>query len=186
MRITVIRPLAAAVLTASALGLAACGGDDPAGASPSASRDRQMRDAQLQFARCMREHGIDMPDPKPGQGGIQLRVPAGTSPDKVDAADDACRKYMEKFKPPPMSEAQQKEFRDAALANARCMREHGVDIPDPTFGADGTATIKIRKGAGGNGLSPDDPRFQKAQKACEHLLPFAKGGDGPSTQESKP
>jgi hypothetical protein len=185
--ITVIRPLAAAALTMSALGLAACGGDDAAGASPSASRDQQMRDAQLKFARCMREHGIEMPDPKPGQHGMELRVRAGTSPEKVGAADKACRKYMDKFKPPPMSEAQQKRFRDAALANARCMREHGIDIPDPTFGADGTATIKIGKGAGGGRLDPEDPRFQKAQKACAHLMPQLDGADGgPSTDEASP
>jgi hypothetical protein len=185
--ITVIRPLVAAVLTTSALGLAACGGDDPAGASPSASREKQMRDAQLNFARCMREHGIDMPDPKPGENGIRLSVPVGTSPDKVDAADKACQKYMEKVKPPEMSEAQQKEFRDAALAHSRCMREHGVDIPDPTFGPNGTATIKIERGKGGSGVDPDSPRFQTAQKACEKLMPQLGGADGgPSTDEAKP
>jgi hypothetical protein len=186
--ITVIRPLAAAVLTTSALALAACGGDDPAGASPSASRERQMRDAQLQFAKCMREHGIDMPDPTPGQRGINLRVPKGTSPDKVDAADSACRKYLEKVKPPELSEEQQKEFRDAALANARCMREHGIDMPDPTFDSSGRATIRIRGGQGpgkGGGLDPDSPKFQAAQKACEKFLPKRPGADGgPSTQSS--
>jgi hypothetical protein len=186
--ITVIRPLVAAVLTTSALGLAACGGDDPAGASPSASRDKQMRDAQLQFAQCMREHGIDMPDPQPGQRGIQLSVPKGTSPDKVDAADTACRKYLEKVKPPEMSEAQQKEFRDAALANARCMRDHGIDMPDPTFDGAGRATIRIRGGQGGKGgVDPEDPKFQAAQKACEKYMPKRPGSDGgPSTEESSP
>jgi hypothetical protein len=187
--ITVIRPLAAAVLTTSALGLAACGGDDAAGDSPSASREQQMRDAGLEFAQCMREHGIDMPDPKPGSRGIQLSVKKGTSPDKVDAADKACRKYLEKFKPPAMSEAQQKQFRDAALAQARCMREHGVDMPDPTFGPNGTATIKMSRGPGkgGNGPGPNDPRFKAAQKACEKVGPQMLGGDGgPSTQESSP
>src|SRR3954451_24072992 len=184
--ITVVRPLAAAVLTTSALGLAACGGDDPA-ASPSASRDQQMRDAALQFAQCMREHGIDMPDPKAGQHGIQLSVPRGTSRDKVDAADKACRKYLEKFKPPAQSAAQQKEFRDAALANARCMREHGIDMPDPTFGADGSASIKLGNGSKGGGIDPHDPRFEKAQKACAHLMPGIGGADGgPSTEESSP
>jgi hypothetical protein len=187
MRIlTVIRPLAAAAITASALALAACGGDDAAGDNPSANRDK-MRDAALDFARCMREHGIDMPDPKPGQGGVQLTVPDGKSQDEVQAADSACRKYLDKVKPQAMSEEQQKEFRDKALAMARCMREHGVDMPDPTFGPNGQATIKIGGGKGAsNGMRPDDPRFQKAQEACQKLLPGGGPGGGPSTQESSP
>jgi hypothetical protein len=184
--VTVIRPLAAAVLLTSALGLVACGGDDAAGESPSASREKQAREAGLQYAQCMREHGIDMPDPVAGQRGIRLSLPEGASPAKAKAADAACSKYLKKIKSQPMSEEQQKKFRDAALANARCMREHGIDMPDPTFGPNGEASIKMRKGSGG--VDPDDSRFQEAQKACEKLLPDA-GGDpdgGPSTQESSP
>ncbi len=30
-----------------------------------------------------------------------------------------------------MSAAEKEEFKKAALANARCMREHGIDFPDP-------------------------------------------------------
>jgi hypothetical protein len=183
--ITVIRPLAAAVLTTSALGLAACGGDDPSGESPAARRD-EMRDAALDYARCMREHGVDMPDPKAGSGGVQLRLPEGGSREKADAADRACRKYLDKVKPREMSEEQQKEFRDGALAMARCMREHGVDMPDPTFGPNGQATIRMGGGKGRNGLSPDDPRFKAAQEACQKLAPGGGPDGGPSTQESSP
>ena len=182
--IIVMRPLAAAVLTTSALALAACGGEGAAGDDPTASR-QQMRDAALAFARCMREHGIDMPDPKPGQAGIQLTLPKGKTPAEADAADKACRKYLDKVKPPQMSEAQQKEFRDRALAMARCMREHGIDMPDPTFGADGSATVRIGSGKGRSGPDLNSPRFQAAQKACAKLGPRL-GGEGPATQESSP
>ena len=178
--ITVLRPLTAAVLTTSALALAACGGAGAAGDDPAASR-QQMRDAALKFAQCMREHGIDMPDPKPG-GGIQLTLPRGKTPAEADAADKACRKYLDKVKPPQMSEEQQKQFRDAALANARCMREHGIDMPDPTFGADGTASIRIGSGKGRTGLDPNSPRFEAAQKACAKYMPRLGG----ATQESSP
>jgi hypothetical protein len=167
---TVIRPLLVATLTTSALGLAACGGDDPSADSPTAS---QLRDAQLQFARCMREHGIDMPDPQPGQRGLRMSVPKGTSPDKVDAAQKACQTYMDKVKPPEMSDAEKKEFRDAALANARCMREHGItNFPDPTFGADGGAQIKIQRGSG---IDPDSAKFRAAMEACEKTMPDVGG-----------
>jgi hypothetical protein len=176
-----IRPLVAAVLTTSALALVACGGDS-AGAETAADRDKAMRDAQIAFARCMREHGIDMADPRPGQRGIQLAIPDGVTPAKAQAANDACKKYLDKIKPPELSEAQQKQARDAALAHARCMREHGIDFPDPQFGANGEATIKIDKSSG---IDPEDPKFQRAEKECR-----GKGGGifgaGPETSEAKP
>jgi hypothetical protein len=171
-----------AAVAASALALAACGGDPAGSAETSADRQKQMQDAALEYARCMREHGVDVPDPKPG-GGIRLSVPKGVSEGKVKEAEDACRKYLDAVKPPELSDAQKKEFQEAALAHARCMREHGIDFPDPTFGENGRATIKIGPG---DGIDPEDPKFKRAEEACESKLPQAKNGDGPATSESKP
>jgi hypothetical protein len=183
MRIhTLIRPLLAAALMTSALGVAACGSDSGSGGEPASDSRQKMQDAALKFARCMREHGIDMEDPQPGQRGIRLSQPKGVSPQKMEAADQACRKYLEDVKPPELSEEQQKEFQEAALANAKCMREHGIDMPDPTFGANGEAQIRIGPGSG---INPDSPKFQEAQKACESTMPFG-GADGPSTDEETP
>jgi hypothetical protein len=43
---------------------AGCGGDDTAGGKASAAdRARQEREAALNYTQCMREHGVDMPDP---------------------------------------------------------------------------------------------------------------------------
>ena len=50
------------------------------------------------------------------------------------AAEQACAKYQEQIKPPAIPEEEQEKFKQAALANARCMREHGIDMPDPQFG----------------------------------------------------
>jgi hypothetical protein len=176
-----IHILTAALLTMAALALAACGEEQNAGA-PTVDRDQKMRDAQLAFARCMREHGIDMDDPKPGERGIRLAIPKGVTPEKAEAADRACRKHLEAVKPPEMSEEQQKEFREAALAHARCMREHGIDFPDPTFGENGQATIRIGKGSG---VDPDDLKFKKAQEECADKAPNLDG-EGPETSESSP
>jgi hypothetical protein len=173
-----IHILIAALL--SALALAACG-DDPSTNGDSASN--QMEDAALKYARCMRENGVDMPDPKPGQRGIRLSQPEGVSQSTMRKADRACRKYLEAVKPPEMSEAQQKEFREGALANARCMREHGIDFPDPTFGANGEASIHIRRGSG---IDPESAKFKAAEKACESTLPKPPGGSETSSQESSP
>jgi hypothetical protein len=156
--------------------LAACG-SDPA-ADPAASTKKQMRDAQLAFAKCMREHGVDMPDPQPGERGFQVVAPNGMSPRKSRDAEQACRKYLDAIKPPELTDAQKKEFQEAALAHARCMREHGIDIPDPTFDSDGRATMKIGKGSG---IRPDAPDFKRAQEACQSKLP---GGGAPMTESS--
>jgi hypothetical protein len=99
----------------------------------------------------------------------------GASPEQQRKADAACAKYRDKIKPPKLTEAEQETFRDAALANARCMRAHGVDMPDPTFSEDGRATVTItRKGRAGRG--PDDPAFKAAFEACKDTMPKMKAG----------
>lgn len=180
---TLIRPVLTAVLMITALGVAACG-SEPSG-DPAANGREKVQDAALKFARCMREHGIDMDDPQPGQRGIRLTQPKGVSPQKMDAADKACRKYLEAVKPPELSDEQQKEFQDAALANAKCMREHGINMPDPTFSGNGEARVHIGPGTG---IDPESPKFEEAQKACEKTMPRFGGdaGDGPSTDEETP
>lgn len=50
-----------------------------------------------------------------------------------------------------------------------CMRSHGVPrFPDPN--AQGTLTITVSPA-----LDPSSPPFQRAERACGHLLPAAKG-----------
>jgi hypothetical protein len=174
---TLIRPLAAALVCG--LAFAACGSDDPAtGGAPSGSSDRQdqNQEAMLAFAQCMREQGIDMPDPQPGQGGIRLRAPEGTSPEQMDAAQEACRKHLDDVEPPEISEEQREEFKEAALAHARCMREHGIDMPDPTFGANGRVEMRIDRSSG---IDPESPEFKEAEEACRDELPQgAMRGEG--------
>jgi hypothetical protein len=58
---------------------------------PSAEELDKMR----QQAKCMREHGIDMPDPDPtGKGGVSLGGPAD-DPAKFEAAAKACGMGMD-------------------------------------------------------------------------------------------
>jgi hypothetical protein len=157
-------------LVACGLLLAGCGADDPGGETGAANPEQSDRDAMLAFAACMRENGIDMPDPAPDERGIRLRVPEGISEAKADKAHEACNKHLDEMEPPEMSEEQQKEFQEAALAHAECMREHGIDMPDPTFGENGRAQIRIGKGSGID-IDPESAKFQEAQEACEDELP---------------
>jgi hypothetical protein len=65
---------------------------------PSAEEQQQRFEDMLQFAQCMREHGIaDFPDPKPGEGiDIDAGIDAGAHPDldpnnpQFQAANEAC------------------------------------------------------------------------------------------------
>src|SRR6266511_2830605 len=126
-------PLAALVATlAITLALAACAGaDDKTGgvaslsgsgqptATTNAGGSTDPKQAALEFAKCMRQHGIDMPDPK------------------FDAAQQACQKFLPnggQFKKPDAQELQK------MVQFARCMRQHGIDVPDP--GANGGIRIQ--------------------------------------------
>jgi hypothetical protein len=166
-------------LLALALAVTGCapaaGGDDDggvaslqgAGASEAADPSEEgseavdREEAQLAHAECMREHGVDFPDP--GEGPVQI----DGSSEEMREADEACAHLREDIEPPELSNEQREEFKDAALEHARCMREHGIDFPDPTFGEDGGAQIRIRPGSG---VDPDDPEFREAQEACADKL----------------
>jgi hypothetical protein len=164
----------AAAAGCAVVALAACGGGD--GGDAAASDQEKFEQAALAHARCMREHGVDVPDPKPGQGGIVVVGPGpgpnggGPPPRAMREAEEACEKHLRDIPPPKISEEQKREMRDAALAHARCMREHGIDFPDPKFSADGGITVEAR------GLDPDSPKMREANEACAKHLP--KLGEG--------
>jgi hypothetical protein len=122
------------------------------------------QDAALDYARCMREHGVDMADPVNGR--LELKTKRGDQR-KMEEAQKACRHILEDAMP-PLSEEQQAEMREAALDFAKCMRDHGVDMPDPTF-KDGGMLMRMPEGTKG-----DDPKVQDAQKACQPILDRAR------------
>jgi hypothetical protein len=159
-----LRSLAVVPLAALALGLAACG-EDAAPADSQSSKEK-LQQAELKFAQCMREQGIDFPDPQQGRRGL-VKVGEDSSPEEIRAAEKACEEFRKDIKPPELSEEQKQEFKDAALAHARCMREHGIDFPDPTFSADGGAQIRLSKGR----VDPEDADFKAAEKECADKLP---------------
>src|SRR5262245_56332351 len=65
---------------------------------------------------------------------------------------------------------------DAALAFAKCMREHGVeDFPDPQEGSDGRVRLQ--------GPTSDDPDLPEAQKACEPLMDSGSGFSQPDEEQ---
>jgi hypothetical protein len=171
---TIIRLLVAAPLVAGVLAVSACGGDDNAGAG-SDDPQAESRDAALKFAECMRENGVDMPDPgTDGRQTFRVGPGTGTTPEEMEEAQKACEKYQQQIEPPELSEGQQEEFKKAALEHARCMRDHGIEnFPDPTFGENGGARIRIGPGSG---IDPESSEFKEAQEACQDKRP-----QGPSS-----
>jgi hypothetical protein len=150
-------------LAAASIALGACGGGGAATAGTS-DRRAEFREAALKFAKCMRAHGVDMPDPQPGEGGRITMGGPGTGPEdqaKMESAQKACQKILEKVKPPEMSEEQQQKFKDQALKFARCMREHGINMPDPQFLGGGRITQRMEEG-----IDPNSQRFRDASEAC--------------------
>ena len=140
-----IVPLLVAV--AATASLVACGAEeDPAkSASAPQTQEAKNRKAMLDFARCMRQHGVDMPDPQFNGNRIMQRGPQKVDRAKMRVADKACASIRDSIKPPEMSAEKKEEFKQAALANAKCMREHGIkNFPDPIFDENGGALLRLR------------------------------------------
>jgi hypothetical protein len=148
--------------------LAACGSAEPS--ADGAAGARPDDEAELAFARCMREAGIDIPDP--GAGPRRVRIPNNVSRTKLESSMQTCRKKTGGG-PPELTAEQRTEMRDAALKFAKCMRAHGADVPDPTVGDGPGGGGIVRMGRPG---SAEAPAFRKAMESCQDELPFRGPG----------
>ena len=134
----------------------------------------------LAFAQCMRDNGVpNFPDPEMdsngnlrlfgGGGSGELEVDQGT----LQAAFEECSPLVEGLIQ-NFRNLDQSEFQDSFLEFAACMRDQGVDMPDPDFSSG------FGPGAGGGrGLFGDidsnDPAFQEAAEVCNEVF---EGGFG--------
>jgi hypothetical protein len=186
---------------AAALALGACGGSNSGdgGGAKSATRQDKAFEGALKFSKCMRDHGVDMPDPqRVGTGGIKLTGGKGLdfNDPKMKAAQSACQKYMQIGGGETVDPAKRAKLQEAALSYARCMRSQGVDMPDPKLSGNGGLTFQVGPGSGspksssgsgprsGLGANPDSPKFKAADKACNHFL-GDRPGAGASTEQAK-
>jgi hypothetical protein len=159
--------VAGALAVALALAVTACGGgaDDNGVASvnpttgQTTSSDAPSAHADgVAFARCIRRHGVNMPDPDPEIQWGQLEQAPGW-----EAAWEACRQLLPPGPTTPPPSAQ--EMRQL-LAYARCMRAHHVEISDPDP-AHGDMTLSGYSRA----QQQTDPVFKAAHAACKDKLP---------------
>jgi hypothetical protein len=129
---------------------------------------------------------------KPGAGDAQSGANEPPDGDKLNAATQACQHLLPQGGQDGPARTMDPQLQDQMLQFAQCMRDHGIDFPDPQFDG-GRVTI----GMGGPDGSKDgadlpDPnskQFQDAQTECGKNLPggapFTVSGDG-GAGEAKP
>ena len=165
-----------------------------ASAAPSASLDPEA--AQLAFAQCMREHGIDLPDPGTDTGPGAVAIGGDKKPEEMQAAMEACDQFLQAagtFKQ-ELDPAQL----DKMIEFAGCMRDHGIDMPDPNV--DGNGGMVFRSSGSGDtttggsgdqpttkkeffgGVDPDSAEFKAAEEACRPILGDLGAERGPQVQ----
>ena len=104
-----------------------------------------------------------------GAHGLKSKFAGG--PASIEAAERACARYRPKESQKGSEPPQVKVEHEEALRRfAKCMREHGVQAQaDPSGGV--SIQVKPRSAA----PNPESPAFQRAQSACQKLMP----GGGP-------
>jgi len=211
MKLTNGRVMAGASMVALSVALlGACGGgsgDDADDASDVASLDDQdsssdsspdgtvtetttatdPEQAMLDFAECMRDHGIDMEDPQfdgEGGGGINLEA-TPENEDEIEAAQEACQPLLENARGNvELDPEREAELQEQMLAYAQCMRDRGIDMPDPVFSDDGFVVQQAGPGGGSGGDPREDPDFEAANEACQPDEGFGPGAVNGSAPEN--
>jgi hypothetical protein len=114
----------------------------------------------LAFARCMRQHRINLPDPNPDiDWGQEGQAPGW------DAAWQACRQLLSPSDLPQSSPPSAQEL-GQLRAFAVCMRTHGIDMSDPD-----PKTGNMTTGSVTRDQEQSDPAFEAAEAACRDKLP---------------
>lgn len=159
MRRTTRMAAAGSLAAAVALLTAACSGSAPSGKDDgSVSEEGKKADQAFEHRKCLREHGLDVPEPKPGEEGVGLTIGGdGMSKEKMEQAFKACQ---DKAGGAGFGKEPTQADKDKALAYARCMRENGFNMPDPKFDGGAQQALPVPQGA-------EKQKFDKAAKACE-------------------
>ena len=197
----------AGIAVAGGLLFAACGGDDggssatpdvvvgdgaaagngDSGSDGAAGSDATDEELALQFAECMRDVGIDWPDPTTladgsidllgGQGPEAIGAGDGRIDDATQASLETCGPIVEGASFLPGAGDIDAETEDQLLEFAQCLRDNGIDVTDPDLSA---------IGAGGGGpaaifgpnFDPSDPETQDAIGSCQNLFAGGLGSQG--------
>ncbi|MFE6685807.1 hypothetical protein ACFVFQ_04940 [Streptomyces sp. NPDC057743] len=158
--------IAAAFVTGLALFAVSCtGGASDAAKGGSAqdsggAGDGKKEDEAYAYRQCLRDNGLKVQEPKPGQAaGIEVKDEKA-----LKKAQEACKDLPGAGNGKEMSPEEQQKALDKAVAYARCMREQGIDMPDPQM-EDGKLSMRA-----GGGPDVSREKMDKATKACNDKL----------------
>lgn len=131
------------------------GSQQPSSDAPAADDGKTDEDRMREYVKCMQDHGVDaqFEAGTDGQGGgISIQGGPGDAKEKLEAAEAACKHLLPNGgEPPPMDAERLDEMRELA----KCLRDHGINVPDPTADEPG---IRIEGG--------DKEKVDEAMKAC--------------------
>jgi len=143
-----------------------------ASASPSSSATASGAAKALEYAACMRSHGVPkFPDPTVKNGTVGFNISAADGIDPSSPQYQAALQACSSLRGGGTSNSGSSGNLAKELKFAQCMRTHGVpDFPDPNKngGFSGTSTI-----------NPQSATFQNAQATCMQLA--GPGGSGSSS-----
>ncbi|CCH29087.1 hypothetical protein ABZ816_36120 [Actinosynnema sp. NPDC047251] len=142
-------------VVACALLLGACAPDTAEQAAPSSTA----ADQGVRFAQCMRDNGVDVPDPGPDAGKLGGLAGVDRDDPAFTPAMAACKQHLPGGG--DLSSLDPAQL-DKLRAFAGCMREHGVEMPDPDPNG-GKPDL--------SGVDRTGPAFQAAFEACQDKLP---------------
>jgi hypothetical protein len=182
-------PLTVLCIATASLLLAACGGSSPTNAASAERSQEQKAETKFaDFAKCLREHGVNAEAVSHAGGAHGLKVSpgqAGGGPAAMEAAEKACARYRPEPQKVNLSPQQKVEQEEAVQKFSKCMREHGIKVEASTKGGGVQIGIHVRAGEAG-APNPESPAFQAAQKACQRLLPAPPGGSHTATGAPPP
>lgn len=150
--------LLAATVVLSATACSGDGGGTKSGGSASDTK-KTKEDQALEHRKCLREQGLKIPEPKPGEAGVGITLDGGgMSQQEMEKAFKACQDKAVGGGPKELTQAE----KDKMVAFARCMRKNGFDMPDPKFEGGAMQAAPALK-------AEDMKKFEKANKACESV-----------------
>jgi hypothetical protein len=134
--------------------------------------------ARVNLAKCLRGQGLNVPDPTASGAPTAAlaaevqRITTQYGVAKFQSALQACRKYVvTSFPRLALSPTQRAQRFQEALAFVRCLRGHGINLPDPQQGPNGGAGLVKALSA----VDFNSPAFKAANTACANLRPAPVG-----------
>ncbi|MFJ6573354.1 hypothetical protein ACIQNU_38675 [Streptomyces sp. NPDC091292] len=129
--------------------------------SGSAGGAKNGADEALEYRKCLRANGLDMPEPVAG-GDDAPGIPLGGDGNSKATVEKALKACEDKVPAGGADSEESQADKDKQLKYRKCMREHGQDMPDPKEG-EAQALPQPKSDA-------EAKEFQKAGKACEGEL----------------